>query len=88
MTVQQPLAPGGKPAIQSVTIISGVVMFACSAAGFAGYAISESDQAQLISLINSGYAAGLTIVGMVSSAAAIWGRIRATHQITSVVAKT
>lgn len=85
MTIPPTLSPAGKPAVQSLTVIAGVVMFASSAAGLIGYEVSANDQAQLISLINSGYTVAVTVIGMLSSAAAIYGRIRATHQITSAV---
>lgn len=81
----QPLAPGGKPAIQSLAVIAGVVSFGCAAVGLAGYAINADDQTKLLELVQNGYAVYLTVAGMVSSALALWGRIRATKQITGVV---
>lgn len=85
MTMQTPnLAPGGKPAIQSVTVIAGAVMALSSAAGLVGYSVSSDMQSTIINLVQQGYTVVAMAYGLITGIVVIWGRIRATKQITTV----
>lgn len=76
----------GKSAAGSVTIISAVVVLLAQLAQLIGYTISPTDQAVLVNLIESGVTIVTTVVSIIGAIGAIWGRVRATRQITGVVA--
>jgi uncharacterized membrane protein len=75
----------GKSAVGSVTIISALVVIAAQLAQLVGYTISEDDQQALVNIVNSGLIVITTIVSMIGAVGTIWGRLRATKQITGVV---
>lgn len=75
----------GKSAIGSVTIVSIGVVLAAQLAQVVGYTISENDQQALVNIINSGLVVVTTGVSIVGSIVAIWGRVRATKQISGIV---
>lgn len=75
----------GKSAAGSVTIISAAVVLLAQLAQLCGYVISEDDQQALMSLINSGVVVITTVVSIIGAAGAIYGRIKASRPITSVL---
>jgi cell division protein FtsX len=75
----------GKSAAGSVTIWGALVVLLAQLAQLAGYTISESDQAALVNLIDSGVTVATTIVSILGAVAAMWGRVRATRPIVSTL---
>lgn len=78
---------GEKSAAGSITIVSASVVILAQLAALAGYTLSPDDQAALSNLITSGVQITVTIVSLIGAAGAIWGRVRATKEITSVIPK-
>lgn len=74
----------GKSAMESVTIVSIGVVLVAQLAQVVGYTISENDQQALVNIINSGLVVVTTGVSIVGSIVAIWGRVKATKQISGV----
>lgn len=75
----------GKSAAGSLTIVSAAVVLLAQIAQLAGYAISEDDQQALVTLINSGVTLAITIVSIIGAVGAIWGRVKASKPITSIL---
>lgn len=75
----------GKSAIGSVTIISALVVVVAQLAQLIGYTISETDQAAMVNLINSGVTVAITIISIIGGLGAIWGRVKASRPIESVL---
>jgi tryptophan synthase alpha subunit len=75
----------GKSAAGSITIVGALVVVGAQIAALVGFVISEDDQQAIVNLINNGLLVGTTVVSMIGSGVAIWGRIRATKQITSIL---
>lgn len=79
---------GGKSATGSATIIGAVVIVIVQIAQLFGYFVSETDAAVLRTIIESGVLVVTSLVTIVGSVVAIWGRWRATQQITSILPHT
>lgn len=75
----------GKAATQSTTIIASIIAILAGLAPLVGWTISETDQAALRTVLESGLLVISNIVVIVSAIAAIWGRWTAKDQITGVV---
>jgi uncharacterized membrane protein len=75
----------GKSAAGSLTIISALVVLGAQIALAFGYTISEDDQQAIVNIINSGLIVITTIASMAGAIGAIWGRLRATKQVTGVI---
>jgi uncharacterized membrane protein AbrB (regulator of aidB expression) len=75
----------GKSAIGSLTVVSALVVLGAQIAQMVGYTITEGDQQAIVNLINSGLIVVTTVISMIAALGAIWGRMRATQQITGVV---
>jgi hypothetical protein len=73
-----------KPALASVTIISALVAVAAQVTklGF-GYPISPADQTLIVGYGQQAVEIGTTIATVVAGFGAIWGRVRASKQITT-----
>lgn len=76
---------GSKSALSSVTVWGAGVALVAGAAQLVGYTISPTDQAAIVNLIQNGVTLYASIASVVGGALAIWGRIRATKQVTGVV---
>lgn len=76
-----------KSALGSSTIVASGIVILASLAALAGYTISGDDQAALNNLINSGLVLATSAASLAGGAVAIWGRVRATKPITSVMPK-
>jgi hypothetical protein len=73
-----------KPALASLTIISaGVAVIAQGVKLAFGYTITPADQAMIVSYGQQAVEIGTTLVTVASGLVAIWGRVRATKQITT-----
>lgn len=83
-----PGAGGGKPAIGSVAVWGGVVAILAGAAQIIGYTVTPDDQAKIVEFINSGVTLYAGIASLISGVVAVWGRIRASKQITGIVTAT
>lgn len=75
----------GKSAVGSVSIVSAIVVLITQVALLLGYSLTDSDQQVLKDIINNGVIIITTVISMCGAVGAIWGRIRATKQITSVL---
>ena len=75
----------GKSAVGSVSIVSAVVVLITQVALLLGYSLTDSDQQVLRDLINNGVLTVTTLISMGGAIGAIWGRWKATKQITSVL---
>jgi hypothetical protein len=73
-----------KPALASLTIISaGVAVLAQGVKLAFGYTITPADQAIIVSYGQQAVEIGTTIATLAGGLGAIWGRVRATKQITT-----
>jgi hypothetical protein len=73
-----------KPALASLTIISSLVAVAAQGVKLAfGYTIAPADQAMIVSYGQQAIEIGTTLVTVAGGIGAIWGRMRATKQITT-----
>lgn len=73
-----------KPALASLTIISSLVAVAAQGVKLAfGMTITPADQAIIVSYGQQAVEIGTTLVTMAGAVGAIWGRMRATKQITT-----
>ena len=83
MKTETLLRPGLQPldvkgALSSKTVWAGIVTVVASGLGCAGYVLSAADQSSLVDGLTS-------LVTLVSGAAAIYGRVVASKQISGVV---
>jgi hypothetical protein len=70
--------------LASVTIISALVAVAAQGVKLAfGYDVSPADQALIVSYGQQAVEIGTTIATVAGGLGAIWGRVRATKQITT-----
>lgn len=76
---------GSKSAIGSTAVWAGVVALLAGGAQIIGYTVSADDQAAVVNLIQNGMTLYAGIVSFVSGALAVYGRVRATKQITGIV---
>lgn len=76
---------GSKPAFASAGVIGAAVAILAGLAQLIGYTISAEDQAALVDLINNGFVLVTGLVSLIGGIVALWGRIKATKQITGVV---
>lgn len=73
-----------KPALASLTIVSAGIAVAAQGVKLAfGYTITPADQAILVSYGQSAVEIGTTLITVAGGIGAIWGRMRATKQITT-----
>jgi hypothetical protein len=73
-----------KPALASLTIISaGVAVIAQGVKLAFGYTITPADQAIIVNYGQQAVEIGTTLVTVAGGLGAIWGRVRATKQITT-----
>lgn len=73
-----------KPALASLTIISSLVAVGAQAVKLAfGMTITPADQAVIIGYGQQAVEIGTTLVTVAGGIGAIWGRMRATKQITT-----
>jgi hypothetical protein len=74
-----------KSAVGSIAVWGGVVAILAGAAQIVGYSVTPDDQAKIVEFINSGVTLYAGIASLISGAVAVWGRIRASKQITGIV---
>ena len=74
-----------KPFFASRTVWGAIIAVLAAAAPMFGYAISETDQAALREILESGFLLISNAVAIIGALIAVWGRIRATRQIGGVV---
>ncbi|HVH77166.1 MAG TPA: hypothetical protein VM755_19800 [Stellaceae bacterium] len=79
------IAGGTKALIQSTTAWGALVAGLVALAQLVGYTISPADQATIVKLIESGYAALSSVIALAGAAVARWGRIYATKQIGGII---
>jgi hypothetical protein len=73
-----------KPALASLTIISSIVAVAAQGVKLAfGYDVAPADQAIIVGYGQQAVEIGTTLVTVAGGLGAIWGRVRATKQITT-----
>lgn len=72
----------GKSAISSAGIIGALVAMIASLAPLVGWTLSETDQAALRTVIESGILIASNLIAFAGAAVALWGRWRATRQVT------
>lgn len=75
----------GKSAISSAGIIGALVAMLAALAPIVGWTISETDQAALRTVLESGVLIVSNLIAFGGAAIALWGRWKATKQITGVV---
>lgn len=75
---------GGKSALGSTAVWGGLVAILAGLAPLVGYTVSADDQAALVNLIQSGMVTVTAAASLVGGIMAVYGRIRATRQITGL----
>jgi len=70
-----------KPWWQSAGVLGCIGAMAAGAASLAGYTLTPDDQAQIAQGVAKSAQIATSAFGLLSSAIALWGRVRATHKI-------
>lgn len=78
----------GKAAISSTGIIGAVIAMLATLAPLAGWSISETDQAALRTVLESGVLVVSNLIAFGGAVMALYGRFRATKQITGIIKPT
>ena len=76
---------GEKPALASTAVWGSIVAIIAGAAPLIGYSISTDDQAAMANLIQNGVAVVSAVASLIGGAVALYGRIKATKQISGVL---
>lgn len=79
----------GKSATSSMTIIAAAVIVVSQLVELVwGYKFTPDDQEQIVHIANETVTLIVTVTSIIGGLGAIWGRVRASRPITSVLPKT